>query len=146
YPRDGGWGGVGGLPGADTCHAAESRRAAASAPLGGDAARPGGGAVEGARPVRRDPALEAAAAAPAVPPADARSSNPPHTSGRAASSTAKGQSGDSSYSRTHRASRRAMSISTPPDGDPWRSFRVAMRLAHGWTQARVAQEWNRRWP
>jgi hypothetical protein len=37
-----------------------------------------------------------------------------------------------------------MSISTPPDGDPWRSFRVA--IAHGWTQARVAQEWNRRWP
>ena len=24
--------------------------------------------------------------------------------------------------------------------------RVAMRLAHGWTQAEAAQEWNRRWP
>ncbi|MHA6623782.1 hypothetical protein ACU61A_00100 [Pseudonocardia sichuanensis] len=24
--------------------------------------------------------------------------------------------------------------------------RVAMRLAHGWTQATTAQEWNRRWP
>jgi hypothetical protein len=24
--------------------------------------------------------------------------------------------------------------------------RVAMRLAHGWTQADTAQEWNRRWP
>jgi hypothetical protein len=24
--------------------------------------------------------------------------------------------------------------------------RVAMRLAHGWTQAATAQEWNRRWP
>lgn len=24
--------------------------------------------------------------------------------------------------------------------------RVAMRIAHGWTQAEAAQEWNRRWP
>ncbi len=37
-------------------------------------------------------------------------------------------------------------IATPCAPATGSNARVAMRLAHGWTQAEAAQQWNRRWP
>ena len=60
--------------------------------------------------------------------------------------------------RSRRARLAARTVQLRADGQTWVEIaarireeehvnsRVAMRMAHGWTQARVAELWNERWP